>query len=63
MQQPNISGRGDTRVDSHKDLPVMATIQPAHEVELYPFKKLIDAGVAGIMTPTWMCPYWQNKKA
>ncbi len=44
-------GHGDTRVDSHKDLPVIAHDSAhLHEVELYPFKKLIDAGVAGIMT-------------
>lgn len=44
-------GHGDTRVDSHKDLPVIGHDSARlHEVELYPFKKLIDAGVAGIMT-------------
>lgn len=44
-------GHGDTRVDSHKDLPVIAHDSTRlHEVELYPFKKLIDGGVAGIMT-------------
>lgn len=44
-------GHGDTQVDSHKDLPVIAHDSARlHAIELYPFKKLIDAGVGGIMT-------------
>ncbi|MFN8317884.1 MAG: glycoside hydrolase family 3 N-terminal domain-containing protein [Saprospiraceae bacterium] len=44
-------GHGDTRVDSHKDLPIIGHDSTRlHAVELYPFKKLIDSGVAGIMT-------------
>lgn len=44
-------GHGDTNVDSHLDLPTIPhDLQRMHEVELYPFKKAIDAGVDGIMT-------------
>ncbi len=44
-------GHGDTDVDSHHDLPIIKhDIKRLSEVELYPFKKLIDAGLSGIMT-------------
>lgn len=44
-------GHGDTNVDSHHDLPTISH-DKAHlsEIELYPFKKLIDNGLGGIMT-------------
>jgi beta-glucosidase-like glycosyl hydrolase len=43
-------GHGDTDVDSHLDLPVI-NHSSAHldSVELYPFKRLIDEGVGGVM--------------
>lgn len=43
-------GHGDTRTDSHLELPVIHHNR-AHldSVELFPFKKMIDAGVEGIM--------------
>ena len=43
-------GHGDTDVDSHLDLPVIN--HKAHHldsVELYPFKRMIEAGVEGMM--------------
>ncbi len=44
-------GHGDTDVDSHYDLPIIKhDIKRLSEVELYPFKKLISAGLSGIMT-------------
>ena len=44
-------GHGDTDVDSHHDLPeINHDISRLTEIELYPFKKLIDAGLSGIMT-------------
>lgn len=44
-------GHGDTDVDSHFDLPVIRhTIDRLHDIELYPFKKLINEGLSGIMT-------------
>ncbi len=44
-------GHGDTILDSHRDLPkILKTVQELHDRELYPFKKIIDAGVLSIMT-------------
>lgn len=43
-------GHGDTGSDSHLSMPVITHDQTRlHEVELYPFKKLIDAGIMSIM--------------
>lgn len=44
-------GHGDTDVDSHHDLPVLnQPRQRLHELELFPFKKLIQEGVKAVMT-------------
>jgi beta-N-acetylhexosaminidase len=44
-------GHGDTEVDSHLDLPAVDHARPRlEEVELRPFRKAIEAGVATIMT-------------
>lgn len=44
-------GHGDTFKDSHKTLPVVPySIQRLDTLELYPFRKLIDAGVGAVMT-------------
>lgn len=44
-------GHGDTKTDSHFDLPVINhTREYMDTVDLYPFKQLIDAGVEGVMT-------------
>ncbi len=44
-------GHGDTGVDSHYDLPVIAHSRARlDEIELYPFKQMIDSGLSGIMT-------------
>jgi len=43
-------GHGDVSVDSHKDLPVInKTIEQLNNLELYPFKELIKAGVGSMM--------------
>ncbi len=43
-------GHGDTNVDSHRELPVIDhTWDRLKKVELYPFKKLIDEGLGGVM--------------
>ncbi|MBG0859477.1 MAG: serine hydrolase [Bacteroidales bacterium] len=43
-------GHGDTEVDSHFDLPVIRHARARLDtVELVPFRRLIDAGVSGIM--------------
>jgi beta-N-acetylhexosaminidase len=44
-------GHGDTTQDSHKDLPRLAhSLDRLREVELLPFRRLSDAGVASMMT-------------
>ncbi|KAG6370719.1 hypothetical protein JVT61DRAFT_11105 [Boletus reticuloceps] len=44
-------GHGDTHVDSHLALPVIKKSEgELHETELVPFRALIEAGVATIMT-------------
>lgn len=44
-------GHGDTGVDSHYDLPVIPHDRKRLDnIELYPFKTMIDAGLSGIMT-------------
>lgn len=43
-------GHGDTDEDSHKTLPTInSTRNQLDSVELYPFRKLIDAGVGSVM--------------
>lgn len=50
-------GHGDTSVDSHKTLPVIEhDRQRLHAVELVPFKRAIDTGVAAIMTGHVLVP-------
>ncbi|MCB9201472.1 MAG: serine hydrolase [Flavobacteriales bacterium] len=50
-------GHGDTSSDSHKSLPVVAhNIERLQETELYPFKKLIENGVMGIMVAHLQVP-------
>ncbi len=43
-------GHGDTDVDSHNDMPsIRKSLQQLDTLELYPFKKLIDAGIKTMM--------------
>ena len=43
-------GHGDTNVDSHKALPILSfTRERLDSVELYPFRRVIRAGLGGIM--------------
>src|SRR5690606_31952717 len=43
-------GHGDTDVDSHHDLPTLDfSTERLHDLEMYPFKKLIKKGAPGIM--------------
>ncbi len=43
-------GHGDTETDSHKSLPeVLHSRSRLDSIELYPFRKYIDAGLSGIM--------------
>ena len=44
-------GHGDTNIDSHYDLPVLTQDRVRLDsIELYPFRKLIQAGAGSIMT-------------
>src|SRR6185437_5170879 len=43
-------GHGDTNVDSHKDLPeIDKSVAQLDTLELYPFKRMIHAGIQSIM--------------
>lgn len=43
-------GHGDVAVDSHKDLPIInKTRQQLDELELYPFREMVKAGVGSVM--------------
>lgn len=55
-------GHGDTSVDSHLELPVIAH-SPARlaEVELPPFAAAIAAGVDTVMSAHLLIPSWDNK--
>lgn len=55
-------GHGDTSVDSHIDLPVIAhDLARLHDLELYPFKQLIKAGIKAIMTAHMHVPAIDNR--
>lgn len=44
-------GHGDTDLDSHSELPtILANLERLEKVELYPFRKVIEAGVSVIMS-------------
>lgn len=44
-------GHGDTNMDSHLSLPsVGKSVEELEKMELYPFQRAMDTGVAGIMT-------------
>ncbi|WP_234736826.1 glycoside hydrolase family 3 N-terminal domain-containing protein [Tellurirhabdus bombi] len=56
-------GHGDTGVDSHFDLPVITqSRQRLDSLELYPFRKLIDAGAAGVMVAHLSIPALDSTK-
>ncbi len=56
-------GHGDTDVDSHKDIPVIAHDKiRLTNTELYPFRKLIDGGLCGIMTAHLDVPAYEPIK-
>ena len=56
-------GHGDTGVDSHYDLPLIAHDKTRLDnVELYPFKTLINNGLSGIMTAHLSIPALDSTK-
>ena len=57
-------GHGDTEVDSHKSLPVLPfTRERLDSIELYPFRKAIEAGVGGMMVGHLNVTSLDNKAA
>ncbi len=56
-------GHGDTGVDSHFDLPLIPHDRKRlNEVEFYPYKKLIENGLSGIMTSHLSVPVLDTNK-
>lgn len=55
-------GHGDTSEDSHKTLPtILHNRQRLEEIELFPFRQYINAGLSGIMTGHLNVPALQTK--
>jgi beta-glucosidase-like glycosyl hydrolase/CubicO group peptidase (beta-lactamase class C family) len=56
-------GHGDTELDSHHALPYVEVSQGRLDtVEFYPFRKIIEAGVAGVMTAHLEVPALEPEK-
>lgn len=56
-------GHGDVAVDSHLDLPVInKTRQQLDSLELYPFRKLIEAGVDAVMVGHLFIPVLDSRE-
>lgn len=55
-------GHGDTNVDSHYDLPLIAhNKERLHTIELYPFKELIKKNIPAIMIGHLEVPAFEDK--
>lgn len=55
-------GHGDTNVDSHKSLPVLDfNRERLDSLELYPFRKSIEAGIGGVMVGHLLVPALDDK--
>lgn len=56
-------GHGDTDTDSHKTLPTVSfSKERIDSIELYPYKTLIEKGVAGIMVAHLNVPSLESEK-
>lgn len=56
-------GHGDTGVDSHYDLPLISkNKQQLQELELYPYRELINNGLSGVMTAHLSIPALDSTK-
>ncbi|EON76448.1 Beta-hexosaminidase [Lunatimonas lonarensis] len=54
-------GHGDTNVDSHYGLPVIHfSKERLHELELYPFRKLMEQGLGSVMVAHMHIPVYDN---
>ena len=57
-------GHGDTNVDSHKALPVLNfTRERLDSIEMYPFRKAVEAGLGGVMVGHLEVPALSKKPA
>jgi len=57
-------GHGDTATDSHYSLPVLNfTEERLDSIELYPYKKIFDAGVTSVMTAHLSIPSLERDTA
>ena len=57
-------GHGDTNVDSHKALPVLNfSRERLDSIELYPFRKAVEAGLGGMMVGHLEVPQLSKKPA
>ena len=57
-------GHGDTNVDSHKALPILKfTRERMDSIEMYPFRKAIEAGLGGVMVGHLEIPALSKKPA
>lgn len=55
-------GHGDTSEDSHKTLPTIAhNRERLEQIELYPFREYVNAGLSGMMTGHLNVPALQTK--
>lgn len=56
-------GHGDTNTDSHLDLPVVShNLKRLTEIELAPFKALMDKGIGGVMVAHLYVPALESEK-
>ena len=56
-------GHGDTDQDSHLDLPVIShSLKRLNEIEIAPFKALMDKGIGGVMVAHLYVPALEKKK-
>lgn len=56
-------GHGDTDTDSHLDLPVVShNLERLNEIEIAPFKSLMDKGIGGVMVAHLYVPTLENGK-
>lgn len=56
-------GLGATRLDSHLDLPTAAVGEEERQRDLLPFRRVIAAGVPGIMVAHVVVPEWDDRPA
>lgn len=56
-------GHGDTEQDSHLDLPVIShSLKRLNEIEIAPFKALMDKGIGGVMVAHLYVPALEKTK-